>query len=87
MENLESHEIYKFHFPGLESLGKSKLNLVFRYSRCQSNNKVKQRPVILNCANSSCSHQILLALLASVWSKNKGGRAGSPGPFPGSVIV
>ena len=25
MENLENHEIYKFHFPGLESLGKSKL--------------------------------------------------------------
>ena len=25
MENLESHEIHKFHFPVLESLGKSKL--------------------------------------------------------------
>ena len=25
MENPESHEIYKFHFPGLESLGKAKL--------------------------------------------------------------
>ena len=33
------------------------------------------------------SLQILLALLASVRSKNKGGRAGSPGPFPGSATV
>ena len=28
MENLESHEIHKFHFLVLESLGKSKLYLV-----------------------------------------------------------
>ena len=43
MENLESHEMYKFHFPGLESLGKSKLPVcsVISYCKCQSNNKGK----------------------------------------------
>ena len=48
MENLESHEIYKFHFPVLESLGKSKIS----YCRCQSIQS-KTETSKLNSANSS----------------------------------
>ena len=53
MENLKSHEIYKFHFAVLESLGKAKLYSVNELLQMSKQQQSKTETSKLNCANSS----------------------------------
>ena len=49
MENLESHEIYEFHFPRLESHGKLKPCLVDKSLKMSMQEKLWQRQLMKQC--------------------------------------